>query len=181
MGAVHIRHDRTAQADCAWTRGRPARTSQDTRASHGSGRERQVLLVHDDGMDDVEFSHWGPADRCDGPAFRRRPILSRPQPPVELCPGHRHDVLRDERAFHSWLYEGGTKAQQIVRPCGDTGNRLYGSASFAGRVRVGLRERERQYATWLIQRRHGRVHGLRGAVTAPASARRGDPVSMPGR
>ena len=54
--------------------------------SHGSGRERQILLVHDDGLDDVEFSHRRSADRCDGPAFRRRPILSRPQPPVELCP-----------------------------------------------------------------------------------------------
>ena len=151
-------------------------TPQDPHLSHGPRRERQVLLVHDDGLDDVEFSHRRPAHRRDGTTLRRGSVLSRPEPPVELCPRYRHDVLRNERALHSWLYEDGSPTERGVRPLRDSRRRFYRRAAVARGVRLGVRERERRSAARVVQRRNRCVYRFRRAVAAPTRARGRDPV-----
>ena len=73
VGAVLVRHYGVAQAHRAGPRRHPAGALQGALPPHGPGPGRPVLLVHDDGLDDVEPADRRSAGRLRGRPFRRRP------------------------------------------------------------------------------------------------------------
>ncbi len=72
VGALLLGHDRPAEGDRAGARRHPARAAQEAPAPRPAPR-RSHVLVHDDGLDDVELPRRLPAQRGGDRALRRQP------------------------------------------------------------------------------------------------------------
>ena len=73
VGAVFLRHHRTAETDCPIRRRHSARAPEIPAAALGSRSRRSIPLVHHDRLDDVEFPHRWAAGGRDRGALRRQP------------------------------------------------------------------------------------------------------------
>ena len=82
VGPLLVGHDRAAEGDRAGPGRDPARAPEDDVPAPGRARGRPGVLVHHDGLDDVELPRLGAADRCGDRALRRQPGHPGPQPPV---------------------------------------------------------------------------------------------------
>ena len=143
------------------------------------GRPR--LLVHDHRLDDVELPRRGAAD-----ARLHRPLRRQPRPPGHgrpLGPGRadRDELLRYQRQLRGGLHEGGRRAIREPRPGAPRRRRLHRLAALARGLRVGLRARRPRHLAVLDQRRHRRLHRVRGRRPAAPGLPRRAPGALAGR
>ncbi len=125
-------------------------------------RGRPALLVHDDGLDDVE-----PA-RSAGSSPRRRSSSTTEarRTPTSACSGTsppRPEVtcFGTSAAFISSCMKAGIEPAQGPRPLADQEPRVDRLAALARRVPLGVRPRRARHVALLDERRHRRGHGLR--------------------
>ena len=82
LGALQLGHDRAAEADRSGPRRDPDRAAEEGRAAPRCPRRRSLLLVLDDGLDDVELPRRRAAHRRLDHPVRRQPRLPGPEDAV---------------------------------------------------------------------------------------------------
>ena len=115
VGALLPRHDRPAEGDRPVPGRDPARAPEDAAPARRRAGRRPAVLVHHDGLDDVELHRLGAADRGDGPALRRLARVPGHGRAVGLRGAHADDDVRDERELHRGVHEGGRRAGRGAR------------------------------------------------------------------
>ena len=106
VGALQLRHHRPAQGDRARARRDPARAPQGAHLPRRRPGGRPPLLVHDDGLDDVELPERRAAHAGIDRALRRQPGPSRSRDALgSRRAGGRH-VLRHVGELHRRVHEG---------------------------------------------------------------------------
>ncbi len=98
--AVHsvlVRHHRRAEVHRARRRRHAAAAPQGARAAHRHLARRRRVLLHDDGLDDVELARVGARFRRDTRAVRRRAAASGPRRAVAARGTRAHQRVRHER------------------------------------------------------------------------------------
>ena len=141
VGPLLLGHHRPAEGDRALPGRDPRRAPQEAQPSHRRAGGRPRLLVHDDGLDDVELPRLHPAHRRVDRALRRQPRHAGHGRAVGPRRGDRDDVLRHERRVHRAVHEGRGRAGRGARPLRAAQRRLDRLAAGARGLRVGLRAR----------------------------------------
>ena len=160
QGGILIEHLKKARLHSALTPGRP------------------LLLVHHDGLDDVELPGWRPARGQHDRALRRPAGRPRALAPRGRGGSHR---LRHQRGLHHRLHEGGRRARPRGRPVAPQEPRLHRLPAPGRGLRVGVRAREAGPLALLHERRHRPLHGLRGRLPRAARLLGRDPGALPRR
>src|SRR6202035_5694908 len=130
MDPLFIWHNRTSQTPRTGTWRHSARTPEVPESPFGSQARRQVLLVHDDRMDDVEFCYWRLGRRFDRVALRRLSFVARRVRLVEVCGTRRRDFSGNKPRLYLLLYEEWNKARRKPR---------FKQAERYGRIRITAR------------------------------------------
>ena len=117
LGALLLRHDRAAEGDRPVPGRHPARAPQDAAPAPGRAGRRPPVLVHHDGLDDVELHRLGAADRGDDPALRRLARAPGHGRAVGLRGAHADDDVRHQRVLHRGLHEGRRRARRAAATC----------------------------------------------------------------
>ena len=115
----------------------PARAPQEDVPAPRRAGGRPRVLVHDDGLDDVELPRLRAAHRRLDRALRRQPGHAVARPAVGPRRGDGDDHLRHERELHRRLHEGGRRAGRGPRPRAAARDRLDGLAAGARGLRAG--------------------------------------------
>ena len=165
VGPLLVRHDRAAEGDRPGPGRDPARAPEEGEPALEPDAGRPLLLVHDDGLDDVELPGRRAARRVGDRPLRRRAGARRA---VAARGGRGRHVLRDERRVHLELHEGerGAAGAAAARE-----HRLDRVAAAAGGLPVDLRKRQGRRLAVLDQRRHRPLHRVRRRVPDPAGVR----------
>ena len=111
VGALLLRHDRTAQGDRPRPRRDPGRAAQEGVAASRRRPGGPDVLVHHDRLDDVELPRRHAAHGRDRRALRRQPRPSGHERAVGLRSRRGDDVLRDERVLRGRVHERGHRAR----------------------------------------------------------------------
>ena len=174
LGALQLGHDRVAEGDRARPRRDPGRDAEEDAPARRPACRRPAVLVHDDGLDDVELRRLGADERGVGRALRRQPGL-RPTSSVlwDLAAEAGVTCFGTSRGLHRELPEGRHPRLGGPRPLPAALGRLDRVAALAGGVRVGVRVDPRGHLAVLDLGRHRRRHRLR--------RRRPDAARLPGR
>ena len=161
VGPLLVGHDRAAEGDRPGPGRDPARAPEEGAPAPGRARRRPLLLVHDDGLDDVEL----PRRRCCSPARRscsttatraRRRSTGCGTSPSEAG----MTLLRHERELHRRLHEGRRRAGRGPRPARAARRRLDRLAAARPRASAGSTSTS------------GATRGCSRPAAAPTCARR---------
>ena len=166
LGALQLGHDGPAEGDRARPRRDPARDAEDDAPPARSAGRRPPLLVHDDGLDDVELPRRRARHRGVHRSLRRQPRDTGSRRALGSRRGGGDDLLRHQRRLHRQLPEG--------RPAAGRGTRPVGPA--VGRARPGRRSRPRGSRLGLRGARRRRS-GSSPPPAAPISAPRSSAAS----
>ena len=175
LGPLHLGHHRSAEGTRPQSGRDPARAPEVDRAASGSGSRRPLLLVHDNGLDDVELRARHPPARGNGGAVRRQPCASGHGHALAFRRGRGRHVLRDVGGVHPGLHEGERRSgPRCAEP------RARGRLDRRATVTSGFHlDRRRAWTTppgRERERRHRPVHRVRAVVPAAAGPRRGTSV-----
>ena len=144
VGPVLQRHDGAAEGHRPRPRRDPARAPQEAQPPPRRARRRPDLLVHDDGLDDVELPRRRAAHAgVDRPLRRQSGSAALARPPVGARRRGADHVLRDERGVHRELHEGACEARGRPRPERAAQRRLDRVAAVARGLSLGLRRAAR--------------------------------------
>ena len=124
VGALQLRHHGPAQGDRARARRDPARAPEGARPPCRRTGGRPPLLVHDDGLDDVELPERRAADAGIDRAVRRQPGPSGSRDALGSRRAGRRDVLRHLGKLHRRLHEGRGRTAGGTRSLPAPGGRL---------------------------------------------------------
>ena len=111
LGALLVRHDRAAEGDRAGAGRHRARAPEEGEPALEPDAGRSLLLVHDDGLDDVELPRGRAARGVGDRALRRR---ARARQAVAACRRRPDHLFRDERRVHRELHEGESAAARAA-------------------------------------------------------------------
>ena len=150
------------EGDRARPRRHHRRAPEDARAAPRHRGRRPVLLVHHHRLDDVELPRVGAARRarrsCCSTAIPAYPDLSTLW---RLAAETRLRRVRDERAVHHGVPQGGRRAGRTATAAPAAQHRVDRLAAAGRRASAGCTTRSVPTCSWLDERRHRRVHGVR--------------------
>ena len=172
LGPLLLGDHRPPQGDRPGPGRHPDRAAEEDAPPPRREARRPPLLVHDDGLDDVELHRLGPPDRGGDRPLRRQPRIPRPGRPLGPRGEGTDHHLRHLGRLRLGLHEGGGRAGGGPGPLPPARGRQHGQPAGPRGLRLGPRPPGGGHLALLHLGRHRRLHRLRRRGADPPRLQR---------